>query len=113
MTHTDYYLRADTEADALAAAEVEGYDLVVRGEDDQPRWNPSPGGGRSAFAVTRGPVTGYTEGDEGEQVPIHAEGFFGLLRVPGDIAEAITALIGTDPRIEVIEVEQAPARFAG
>ena len=103
MSYTDYYLSAPDEPTALQAAQVDGFDLVTLDEDDNPRWNTAPGGGRSAFTITRGPITGTTTNDEGNETPIYAEGFYALLRVPDDLAGEIGALIESMPDITVLE----------
>lgn len=104
MTYTDFYLSAPDEATALEAAQVEGFDLVVDG-----RWNTSPGNGRSAFAVTRGPVVGMVPDEDGNESPVYADGFYALLRVPSDMAQEIGALLAD--RANVLDITEAPARF--
>ena len=111
MSYTDYYLSAPDEATALQAAQVDGFDLVVEDEEGNPRWNTAPGGGRSAFTITRGPIIGYTEGEDGEQIPTYADGFFALLRVPDDLAPEITALINSRPGVSLI-TDDPQARFS-
>ena len=111
MSYTDYYLSAPDEPTALQAAQVEGFDLVTLDEDDNPRWNTAPGGGRSAFTVTRGPITGTTTDDEGNEIPTYADGFYALLRVPDDLAPEITALINSRPGVSLI-TDNPQARFS-
>ena len=108
---TDFYLKADTEQKALEAANVPDYDLVVEDEDGNLRWNTSPSGGAGAFAVTRGPIVGYTEGEEGEQIPTYAEGFYGLLRVRTEVADEIQALL-SQRGVEQLQIATLPTRFS-
>jgi len=110
--YTDYYLSAPNETAALQSAQLDGFDLVVEDEDGNPRWNTAPGGGRSAFTITRGPITGYTTDDEGNEVPTYADGFYALLRVPDALAAEITALIGSLPDVSPLQIEEAQARFS-
>ena len=111
---TDFYIKAETEQQALQAANVEGYDLVMEDEDGNLYWNTSPANGAGAFAVTRGPIAGYedvTIDDETTQVPIYADGFYGLLRVRTAVADEVQAML-TGSGVEQLELTESPSRFS-
>lgn len=111
---TDFYLKAETEQQALEAANVPDYDLVVEDEDGNLYWNTSPANGAGAFAVTCGPVVGYedvTTDDETTQVPIYADGFYGLLRVRTIAADEVRAVI-TGSGVKQLELTESPSRFS-